>query len=381
MRPSIRWIPIPTFPNAVAPFMPGAIITTGCAIESGNPVFIAGSLTATAYVMINIYRMAFPHKEITVPIPWTAQPAAIEPPRRQPIAYPPKPGQCFVCGIIDPEREASLGTANHPECVEWLGDWKPPAPPPATNRVSVPYTGITTQEAYAAMRDISNALAAPTKQGYVFTCKCPDCVARWSFLRSCTNGHPTDCGCTACNSVRDARTAIGDHHRNCMCGGGLYCARSRRQKPFAVDGHLTYGGDYSDAEIQAAYDELNARYARNNIKIEAWYPYPDHTDSADCRCAVCSMVNDYAEEIKAKPPIILPATPHHTPVMGLDGHLEFRGMPHPHVLGYTHYPDHFELFEGRCVACQLITDYFAQPQQIKLPPFEPDPKLTKRIKE
>lgn len=36
---------------------------------------------------------------------------------RQPAVWPPEPGRCFICGMYD--------TADHPECQEWLGDWKP----------------------------------------------------------------------------------------------------------------------------------------------------------------------------------------------------------------------------------------------------------------
>lgn len=337
-----------------------------------------------AYVAANVYRFAFSRTDpIGIPVPWTRPVAVIEPPRRQPSAYPPEPDQCYVCGMHDPQRVEAFGTATHPECEEWLGDWKPPAPsvPPNRHPIILPSSGTTMAQVAANIEAAFRPLAIPGYQ-YTFTCKCPVCENHWFKLRSAANGHPQDCRCTYCEAVRDARTHTGDHHRNCMCAGGLYCARIGPQpKPFVVDGHLTYPGDYTEQEIRDAYDDLNARYTGRG--------YPGHEDRVGCTCDVCKLAADYAAykaDVDSLPPMIIPGGVRQAPAPGarksLDGHFMYATLPPPHVLGFTEYPAHGDLRNGICQACKLIADYHAQPKRvIGLPPFVPDPRLTKRVRE
>lgn len=319
---------------------------------------------------------------VMVQIPWPIPMPTVTAtePRREPAAYPPAPGQCFVCGIIDPEREKSLGTANHPECVEWLGDWKPPVPHfEGRNRhpIILPSrSGITMGEFVDNLRVAMGG--SGRREQFVFTCKCPNCENHWSSLRYATTGHPKDCRCTACDGVHDARTQVGPHHRNCACSKCVKPApapvqttadavRRGNHMCTVLCAHETHGdgphdlckcatcvsnrGDIpTDQEIRAAYDDLNARYRA---------------------------------DVDSLPPMIIPG-PSRTsaPIMDRNGHLSYRDMPPAQTLGYTAYPEHFELFEGVCVACKLIADYHARPKWIsKLPPFEPDPDLTRRYKE
>lgn len=293
---------------------------------------------------------------VMIPIPWPVPMptvAVVEPPR-QPAAYPPAPGQCFVCGIIDPDREKSLGTADHPECVEWLGDWKPPTPeiPQYRHPIILPSRSGTTMAEFA---NNLRGIMGPAKPKPTPVETTADAVRR--------NGHM----CT----VLCAHETHGDGpHDLCKCST---CVNNRGDSP-------------TDREIREAYDDLNARYANNNTR----YGYPGHTDRADCTCAVCKLADDYAKlnaDVDSMPSMIVPGRLRQslrtsTPIMDRNGHLSYRDMPPSHVLGYTAYPKHFELFEGVCVACKLIAEYHARPQWIsKLPPFEPDPDLTRRYKE
>jgi len=45
---------------------------------------------------------------------------------RTPVAFPPEPNQCFVCGTYDEHRQDVFGDASHAVCREWLGDWPIP---------------------------------------------------------------------------------------------------------------------------------------------------------------------------------------------------------------------------------------------------------------
>lgn len=49
-----------------------------------------------------------------------------EPEERLPLAFPPKPTQCYICGNYDLNRKEVFGTSAHATCEEWLGPWKPP---------------------------------------------------------------------------------------------------------------------------------------------------------------------------------------------------------------------------------------------------------------
>lgn len=46
--------------------------------------------------------------------------------QRTPLAFPPEPGQCYVCGLPNPDYKEVFGTDTHAACEEWLGPWKPP---------------------------------------------------------------------------------------------------------------------------------------------------------------------------------------------------------------------------------------------------------------
>lgn len=342
---------------------------------------------------------------VMVQIPWPIPMPTVTAtePRREPAAYPPAPGQCFVCGIIDPEREKSLGTANHPECVEWLGDWKPPVPHfEGRNRhpIILPSrSGITMGEFADNLRVAMGG--SGRREQFVFTCKCPNCENHWSSLRYATTGHPKDCRCTACDGVHDARTQVGPHHRNCACSKCVKPASTPVQTTAdavrrgnhmctVLCAHETHGdgphdlckcstcvnnrGDsHTDQEIRAAYDDLNARYGGTS--------FPGHVDRVGCTCAVCKMAADYAAykaDVDSLPPMIVPGRLRQslrtsTPIMDRNGHLSYRDMPPAQTLGYTTYPEHFELFEGVCVACKLIADYHARPQWLSKNP--PDPGL------
>lgn len=62
---------------------------------------------------------------ITVPVPGHT-PKQVTPPPRTPAAFPPKPGQCYVCGLYDTDRQGVFGEDTHWSCVEWLGKWDMP---------------------------------------------------------------------------------------------------------------------------------------------------------------------------------------------------------------------------------------------------------------
>lgn len=301
---------------------------------------------------------------VMIPIPWPVPmpTVAVVEPHREPAAYPPAAGQCFVCGIIDPDREKSLGTATHPECVEWLGDWKPPVPQFERNRrpIIMPSApgGITTAEFANNLRTAMGTTKQNTQ--YVFTCKCPDCENHWWFLRTAASGHPKDCRCTACEGVHDARTRYGPHHRNCGCHKCVKLA---------------------PAPVESTADAVR----RNAHLCTVLCAQETHGDGQHdlCKCSTC--VNNRGDspteqEIRAAYDDL--NARYKTPVMHRNGHMSYRDMPPAQTLGYTAYPEHFELFEGVCVACKLIADYHARPRFVsKLPPFEPDPDLTRRYKE
>lgn len=341
---NIRRFAVPTFPNLVLPMMPGAALGSAVMVLSNNPAEVTGGVAGIAYVFVNAYRVAFPHKDpISIPVPWiTPPPATTATPRREPSAYPPSPGQCFVCGMIDPEREQSLGTANHPECVEWLGDWKPPVPHfEGRNRHLI----ILPSRSGITMAEFANNLRGamgPTKSTPVESTA--DAVRR--------NNHM----CT----VLCAHETHGDGpHDLCKCST---CVNNRGDIP-------------TEQEIREAYDNINARYGGTS--------FPGHVDRVGCTCAVCKMAADYAAHIKKDAESLLPIVAPGRLRQSLDGHTPYPAdMPPSQFLGYTAYPKHGYYIRSVCQACKLIADYTARPQWIsKLPPFEPDPDLTKRIKE
>lgn len=185
--------------------------------------------------------------------------ADTEPPRT-PRIWPPVPGQCYVCGIHDLEREATLGTANHPTCLEWLGKWNAPL------SGGVILSGVSADEAATALQqalqnprppvvlpsrtsdtpDHEEWLTGPDPNGirirctcaghtpqrslaipnfeYSWTCKCPVCVNYWDGLRTYSSSHPEMCFCTGCQHLRENRLKLkygrsqrGPHHCNCVC--------------------------------------------------------------------------------------------------------------------------------------------------------------------
>lgn len=144
-------------------------------------------------------------------------------PRRLPAAWPPAPDQCFICGCYDPQRAATFGDATHPDCRDWLGDWKPP----------VPHLGTTMSQFEKAFRAAQSrpAIIVPpttTPSGYIlpardkdfaysWTCLCPVCFNHRDTMRSTRNDHPVMCLCSSCEALRVAKNQRGPHHRNCDC--------------------------------------------------------------------------------------------------------------------------------------------------------------------
>lgn len=187
--------------------------------------------------------------------PWTFTLGAPPPPGREPAAWPPKAGQCFICGVFDPDLMKVFGDDAHPACREWLGDWKPDGfltgdevrilvsgQPKAW--VTVPYfeegkpfTYVTVVEAVKKLEEdyqravgradprvvkgviddkVARPLAIPDFE-YSRTCKCPICDNYFSGLRIWSGGHPRPCYCSGCTKLAESLGLNGPHHRNCYC--------------------------------------------------------------------------------------------------------------------------------------------------------------------
>ena len=191
-------------------------------------------------------------------------------PGRLPAAWPPEPGQCFICGCYDPQREAAFGDATHPDCRDWLGDWKPSGfiTGGQARTLIPPWSGITMSQAVQALqasqdkRIILPSRSAPvhgkwiTVMGrpdvkipctcggkhyedeydtaaqrahpsvvkgvladftYSWTCLCPVCFNHRSNLRIARRDHPNMCFCGSCEALSLAKDQRGPHHRNCTC--------------------------------------------------------------------------------------------------------------------------------------------------------------------
>lgn len=94
-----------------------------------HPHYLAQIITTAPMLWAgcSTYQRIF-HKgaDLPVPVGKAPPPPSLPPPPRLPKAFPPEPGQCFICGTYDHDREAVLGDAAHATCREWLGDWKTP---------------------------------------------------------------------------------------------------------------------------------------------------------------------------------------------------------------------------------------------------------------
>lgn len=92
-------------------------------------VFTSPVLSGIAMVYSVARVLGFQGRPLEIGIGKKPKPLPVaEPPLpRSPSAFPPEPGQCYICGTYDDERRRKVtGSAAHFSCQEWLGKWEPP---------------------------------------------------------------------------------------------------------------------------------------------------------------------------------------------------------------------------------------------------------------
>lgn len=282
----MRWRRVPVYVLDSIPVFATVWGATFASMIALGSYVVVPVLSEVGYILYCLNRISMHNGEPAhIPIPWTGnarRAVPVEPPKpsREPRMWPPQPGYCYICGIHDPEREQTLGDATHPECKEWLGDWKPqgfvtgdqvriltsPPAPGYTEAMGWDMSMLDSRigqidkrmgklrqsirEADARLVDMSKPLplAIPGFQ-YSWTCRCPVCTTYIYNLGSYINGHPRNCECTNCLIVQaklaKLKTKNGPHHRNCVCTS---CHLEQSKYPLVHDAWITIPGR-SDVKV------------------------------------------------------------------------------------------------------------------------------------